>query len=158
MFEKMRRSKQELPREEVDRILRESTSGVLSVVDADGYPYGVPLSYVRTGGRIYFHSAKAGHKITAIGEGGKATFCVVSKDDVCPEAYSTRYESVIAFGTVSVVSDGEEALSAMRALGEKYRPDHGGELQAELEKYRAAFAVLRFDVLHVTGKRSKRSS
>ncbi len=45
MFRKMRRFKQELPQNEIERILLKNTSGVLSVIDENGYPYSVPLSY-----------------------------------------------------------------------------------------------------------------
>ena len=37
---------------------------VVSTVDTDGAPYGVPLSYVRVGDALYLHSAiEAGHKL-----------------------------------------------------------------------------------------------
>ena len=42
-------------------ILREGSSGVLSVLGDDGYPYGVPLSYLYEEGRLYFHCAVSGH-------------------------------------------------------------------------------------------------
>ncbi len=58
----MRRARQKLSDEEVKRILTENTSGVLSVIDKDGYPYSVPLSFVYIYNKIFFHSAKEGHK------------------------------------------------------------------------------------------------
>ena len=39
MFREMRRSKQELPRQETEAILRRGTSGVLAVAGEDGWPY-----------------------------------------------------------------------------------------------------------------------
>ena len=93
----MRRFKQQLNEDEVTRILQTATSGVLSVIDEDGYPYAVPLSFVYFDGKIYFHSAKTGHKIDAVKNCDKATFCIIDKDDVQPEKYTTFYKSVIAF-------------------------------------------------------------
>ncbi len=55
MFPKMRRSKQALSPEEMESILLGGTSGVLALQGADGYPYAVPLSYVYTDGKFYFH-------------------------------------------------------------------------------------------------------
>ena len=120
MFQKMRRFKQELPQAEINRILQTNTSGVLALIDANGYPYSVPLSYVYSNGNIYFHSAKSGHKIDAIKNCKKATFCIIDKDDVQPEKYTTFYKSVIAFGNVEIVNDSEEALYAIQEMGEKY--------------------------------------
>lgn len=155
MFRKMRRFKQELQRDEIERILRVNTSGVLAVIDTDGYPYSVPLSYVYSDGKIYFHSAKSGHKIDAIKNCKKATFCVIDKDDVQPEKYTTFYKSVIAFGKVEIVDDGAVTLCAIRELGEKYYPNHDKELHAEIEKFKSAFLIIRFDIEHLTGKQAK---
>lgn len=103
MFQKIRRFKQELNQNEIERILQFNTSGVLALTDNNGYPYSVPLSYLYTNGKIYFHSAKAGHKINAIKNCKKATFCIIDKDNVQPEKYTTFYKSVIAFGNVEIV-------------------------------------------------------
>ena len=46
MFRKMRRSGQQLSREESEKILKEATHGVLAVCGDDGYPYAVPVSHV----------------------------------------------------------------------------------------------------------------
>ena len=54
----MRRKKQLLPEAECQQILDDATSGVLSLLSDDGYPYGVPLSHVRKGDKLYFHCAK----------------------------------------------------------------------------------------------------
>ena len=150
----MRRFKQELQQDEIERILRLNTSGVLALIDTDGYPYSVPLSYVYTNGKIYFHSAKSGHKIDAIKSCKKATFCVIDKDDVQPEKYTTFYKSVIAFGNVEIVNDDAEALSAIQELGEKYYPNHNKELQTEIEKTKSAFLIIKFKIEHITGKQA----
>ena len=154
MFRKMRRFKQQLNKDEVTRILQTATSGVLSVIDEDGYPYAVPLSFVYLDGKIYFHSAKTGHKIDAVKNCGKATFCIIDKDDVQPEKYTTFYKSVIAFGKVKIVEEADEAILAINALGERYYPDHNKELQAEIEKFKSAFSIIKFEIKHITGKQA----
>ena len=78
-----------LSQEETERILKEGTSGVLALAGDEGYPYAVPISYVYDGEKIYFHCAKQGHKLDAIARNPKASFCVVEKDQVVPEAYTT---------------------------------------------------------------------
>ena len=155
MFRKMRRFKQELDRQEIERILLTNTAGVLSVIDEDGYPYAVPLSYVYFDGKIYFHSAKVGHKIDAIKNCDKATFCIIDKDEVQPEKYTTFYKSVIAFGTVKIIENQEETLFAIKELGEKYYPRHDTELQHEIDKSKDAFVIIKLDISHITGKQAK---
>ena len=154
MFQKMRRFKQELKQNEIERILQSNTSGILAVIDNGGYPYTVPLSFVYANGKIYFHSTKVGHKIDAIKNCKKATFCVVDKDDVQPEKYTTFYKSVIAFGHIEIVDDMNENLSAINELGEKYYPNHDKELQREIDKFKTAFLIIRFDIEHITGKQA----
>lgn len=92
MFREMRRSKQQLPREVAVEILERNTSGVLALSGDEGYPYAVPMSYVYAEGKIYFHSAKNGHKIDAIQRNEKASFCVIDQDQIIPEKYTTFLE------------------------------------------------------------------
>lgn len=80
MFRLMRRGRQALPPKECREILSRGTCGVLSVLGDGGYPYGVPLSYVYDGESIYFHCAKEGHKLDAIRQNDKVSFCVVGQD------------------------------------------------------------------------------
>ncbi len=154
MFQKMRRFKQELQQDEIKQILQSNTSGVLALIDCNGYPYTVPLSYVYSNGKIYFHSAKSGHKIDAINNCNKATFCIIDKDDVKPEKYTTLYKSVIIFGKVELVKSSEETLFAIKELGEKYYPHHDIELQQEIEKNINRFIIIKLEIEHITGKQS----
>ena len=109
MQHKMRRFKQLLPEAETKEILRMATHGVLSLVDADGMPYGVPLSFVYDGGDIiYFHCACAGHKIDCISANASCSFCVVAQDLIVPEEFTTYFRCVVCFGRVTIVSDREE--------------------------------------------------
>ena len=62
----MRRNKQALCQEECEQVLRRATSGVLSLISLDGFPYGVPLSYALVDGVIVFHGALEGQKIDCI--------------------------------------------------------------------------------------------
>ena len=62
MVRTMRRFKQLLPAEEVDRILRNGKYCVMAVSGDDGYPYAVPVNYAYDGTSIYIHSAGQGHK------------------------------------------------------------------------------------------------
>lgn len=56
----MRRTDRLMSEEDTLRVLKEGEYGILSTVDEDLQPYGVPISYVFMDGCIYFHSTNAG--------------------------------------------------------------------------------------------------
>lgn len=66
MFREMRRKKQKLSEKECIAILEKGTAGVLALLGDDDYPYAVPISYVYSNSKLFFHGAKSGHKIDAI--------------------------------------------------------------------------------------------
>ena len=107
-FREMRRKRQQLSEETCVRILETSTSGTLALQGDGGYPYAVPISYVYVNGCLYFHSALSGHKVDAIKNCDKASFCVIEKDEVHGEEYTTYFRSVIAFGHIHIIEDEEE--------------------------------------------------
>ena len=119
MYPEMRRKKQALSPAACDAILQAGTSGVLALSGADGQPYAVPLSYVYHEGKVYFHCARAGHKLDLLDQNPKASFCVIGQDQVVPEKYTTYYRSVILFGTVRRLTAGEEKRAAILALARR---------------------------------------
>lgn len=81
------------------------------------------------GGKIYFHSAVSGHKIDVVRKREKASFCVIGQDHILPEKFTTCYRSVIVFGTVRILEDGQEIRKAMERL-----------------------CMIEFSITHLTGK------
>ena len=151
-FRAMRRKRQQLSEEKSIGILQKSTAGTLALLGDGGYPYAVPISYVYADGKLYFHSALSGHKIDAIRNYDKASFCVIDKDDVRPEKYTTYFRSVIAFGRIHIIEDEQEKLETARLLGDRYNPNQEEALQKELEHGFARMLMIRFDIEHLTGK------
>ena len=154
-FRPMRRKRQELAQEESITILQKATSGTLALLGDNGYPYAVPISYVYHEGKLYFHSAVEGHKVDAIRQCDKASFCVIEQDEVHPERYTTFFRSVIAFGKIHIIEDETEKLQMARMLGNRYNPDQDEALQKELENGLARMLMIRFDIEHLTGKEAK---
>lgn len=153
MFREMRRKRQLLPTEESVSILEKMTSGTLALHGDDGYPYAVPVSYVYADGKIYFHTAVKGHKVDAIQTNGKVSFCVVEQDDVKPAEFTTYFRSVIAFGKARILEDGNEKLSALRLLADKYSHGEAG-MEAEIAKGFNHLLMVEITVEHLTGKDS----
>ena len=153
IFREMRRRKQELSRQEVADILHKGTSGVLALLGDNDYPYAVPISYVYDDGKIYFHSAKSGHKIDAIQRTAKASFCVVDKDSVVPEEYTTYFRSVIAFGKIRVIEDDREKRAAIENLAIKYAPeDNAAKRDDAISRGGNLICMLEMKIDHITGK------
>ena len=132
--------------------MQRATSGTLALLGDNGYPYSVPISYVYSDGRLYFHSALTGHKVDAIRNCDKASFCVIDQDCVKPQEYTTYFRSVIAFGRIHIVEDETEKLEAARLLGNRYNPNHDEALQKEIEHGLARMLAIRLDIEHLTGK------
>ena len=64
-FRQMRRKRQQLSNEESIEILQKATAGTLALLGDENYPYAVPISYVYHEGKLYFHSALAGHRVAS---------------------------------------------------------------------------------------------
>ena len=181
-FYPMRRHKQQLSQEKCFEILEKGSSGTLALLDKQGFPYSVPLSYVFFPGKateaqipesqilhpngekpaiaetqgnlgsIYFHSALEGHKIDAIRNCAKASFCVIAADDVIPEKFTTAYRSVIVFGEVRVVKDDTNRKLGLELLGHKYSPNFEEAMQAEIANAFDRTAIIELKIEKITGK------
>ena len=152
MFREMRRFKQLLPQETAVEILNRNTGGTLALLGDDDYPYAVPISYVYADGKLYFHSAKSGHKIDAIKKHEKASFCVIDKDEIVPEKYTTYFRSVIAFGKVRLVEDAEEMRRVATVLAMKYSADFAEGIPAEIDSSIRNMAIIEMTIDHMTAK------
>ncbi|HWR43977.1 pyridoxamine 5'-phosphate oxidase family protein [Sporomusa sp.] len=151
MFKHMRRLDRQATAEDTVKILEKCEYGVLSTVNQDSYPYGVPLSYVYKDGSIYFHSAGEGYKLDNIAINSKVSFCVVGDKKSLPEKFTTNYESVIIFGQASQVQ-GQEKKEALLALIAKYAPDHMEQGTEYVQKQGDRTTVIKVAVEHMTGK------
>lgn len=149
----MRRNRQEMTKERTEAVLRENTNGVLSVSGEDGYPYGVPVSFVYRDGCLYFHMAKEGHKIDAIREYPKVCFTVVDEDTVMGAEYTTYFRSAVVFGEAEIVTEEEERRKAFLALAEKYSREESDESKAAvIERGGPRAAIVRIRPVQMTGK------
>jgi len=155
IFRRMRRFKQQLPAEECVAILKREMRGVLSVLGDDWDPYGGPLDhyYDEGSGKLYFHCAKAGHKLDAIRASGKVSYCITGEgrheDGV---EWSLTFRSVIVFGRMRVLEDEEDSLRLARLLSEKFTQD-AAYLDNEVKHAGPRMLMLELTPEHITGKR-----
>ncbi len=154
MFRKMRRIKQLLPEQEARDIIARANTGILGVVGDDGYPYTVPVNHILIGDKIYFHSAKSGHKIDAIEKEPKVSFTFIDKDDVAPSEYSTHFRSAHVFGKAHIIEDPNEKVEVFRAICERFAGDYMDKFEGMISKEAHLTLVIGVDIEHITAKES----
>ncbi len=151
-FREMRRKNQALSLEECEAILYARSSGILAVAGDNDYPYTVPLSYIYHDGKIFFHSARTGHKLDAISRNDKVSFCVIDQDHVMPQEYTTYFRSIVVFGRVRVLEDEREKREVLEKLIAKYSPNYvQGGLQ-EVDKFFPHVCLIELAIERMTGK------
>lgn len=123
MYREMRRKDKKRSEEEMFRILNTGLYGVLSTVGEDGIPYGVPISFVYKDNQIYFHSALVGYKLDNIKANNHVSFCIVNDVETVPNKFTTKFKSVIAFGTAEEVIENEKKVDLLKLFLEKYSND-----------------------------------
>jgi hypothetical protein len=126
--------------------------GVLGVSGDDDYPYTVPVNYAYEDGKIYFHSAKTGHKLDGIQRNSKVSFCVIDRDDVVAEEFTSYFRSAIAFGRAGVVTDDAMKRHALELLARKYSPGLEAEGAAVIRDEWKNVSIVEIVIEHVTGK------
>lgn len=147
----MRRFKQKLTEEEAKEILKKATNGVLSLVDENKKPYGVPMSFIYDGdNNIYYHCALTGRKINCIKSNPFVCFTVIDKDEIHPEEFTTYFRSVIAEGKISILTDKEQLIKCLTLLSTKYSP--GIDCEPEIEKGLNRVSILKLEIQSITGK------
>lgn len=153
MFREMRRFKQQVSREDCERVLREAPRGVLSLIGDDGYPYGIPMDffYVPEENIIYFHCAKVGHKIDAIKACTKGCFTVWDEGFKKAGDWAWNITSVIAFGQLELIGDPQRTREKVFQLALKYYPTQE-EAQAELDSAASRVQLIALHIEHLTGK------
>lgn len=158
MFRKMRRFKQQLTLEECVNILKNEPRGVLSVIGDDGYPYGVPLDhwYCEEDGKLYFHGAKEGHKVDAIKNCDKVSYCVYNRGFRKASEWALNISSVIVFGRIRPVEDMEKAEKICRSLCSKFTDDET-YIENEISGGLSRVLCLELTPEHITGKLVKES-
>ncbi|MCL2235504.1 MAG: pyridoxamine 5'-phosphate oxidase family protein [Defluviitaleaceae bacterium] len=152
MFKEMRRNDRALPDGEMFDIMDKAEYGVLSTVGSDGCPYGVPVNFVFFDNCIYFHCALEGHKLENMNYNSKVSFCVVTDVLILPDEFSTKYSSVISFGTASEVTEPAKKKEVFVKILEKFSKDFMEEGIKYAEAACLRTKIYQIKVLHMTAK------
>ena len=151
MFRDVTRKKNKLSPTECKEILNQELRGVLAGNGDDGYPYALPINFYfdEENNRIYFHSGKVGHKLDAIANSDKVSFCVYDKGYHEDGHWSLNIKSVIIFGRIHMVDEWADEL--ITEFSKKFTTDMD-YIHNEIEKFKKNTAILCLEIEHMTGK------
>lgn len=122
----VRRADRVMSDDDAGELLRQGFCGRLATVSTDGSPYCVPVLYIAKDGQLYLHGTIGrGHLRANVEHEARVCFEVDEPGRIfdygrfeCDS--SVAYRSVIAFGTMRIVTDLEEKQAFFAALMEKY--------------------------------------
>lgn len=171
----MRRKDREMDEEFALGVIDKASYCVMSMIDLDGHPYGIPISFVRQGKEIFIHSAKQGKKVDIFKSNNYVSITCVgevevphlytddeldvlvnqSKSVLGAKVYTTQFESVIFHGYLLLVKDDETKIKGLRLLCEKYMPQRMKYFDQAMEASLAVTDVYRLVMEGVTAKRKR---
>ena len=133
----------------------------VGMTDGDGMPYSVPLSLARTDEKtFYFHCATEGKKLDILREKPHVCLTAVSKckPTVGPKdgSFTLEFKSAIAFGKAEIVADDNEKREALRAICQRFLPNHMDAFDAAVARSMSRTAVVRITLTEPpVGKRKQ---
>ena len=148
----MRRKDREMPREFALAVADKCEWTTVSFVTPEGEPYAVPVSAVRVGESLYFHSAREGRKAECIAACPKVHAVCVGDVERSRDKFTTGYECAMIEGVCREVTDEAEKLRALRAISEKYTPGIMSRFDEEVRASLPRTAVFRIDIENISGK------
>lgn len=119
--------------------------------------YVVPLNFVRIGDELFFHSARGGRKLEIMKQNPRVCFEVTGAHHIEPGAKgadcTTLYESVIGWGTGSLITEDDATYEVLRALNRKFGAPTEDLPQAVVQKT----AIVQIRMEKLTGKANRGS-
>lgn len=137
-------------------VIDKAEFAVLSMIDEDGLPYCLPISVVRIGEKLYFHSAENGRKAEAMSK--DPNVCLTAAVDVvsAEDKFTTYFKSAVVRGKAVRVTDDEEKITALKAICERFTPSNMPDFPNAIKMSLPRTAVWRIDIENATGKQKKK--
>ena len=139
---------------EIMQIVEKAKILHLGLFDSE-YPYVLPLhygyEYVDGSLVFYLHSAKEGHKLDALKNCDKVSFCVMNEGFRKEGEWALNISSVVVFGRAKIMTDSGRILEKLRLLGNKYYPSDG-DVEREIGRTLSRVCMLELEIDHMTGK------
>ena len=157
MFRPLRRKKRAITDEAARELLATCKRGVFAVNGDDGYPYAIPVNYFFDAehDKIYFHGAKAGHKVDALKRDDKVCFTVYGNDWYKDDDWAPYVQSTVVFGRCRLANDAPAFIEdKVRELALKYHPS-AEEVEEEIAKDIKGVQLYEITIEHLCGKQIK---
>ena len=153
MFRPLRRTKRAITDEAARLLLKNEKRGVFAVNGDNGYPYAVPIDYyyAEDEGKIYFHGAKAGHKIDSLKKDDRVCFTVYGNEFYKDGDWAPYVQSAVIFGRCRLVDDPAVTVEKVRKLAKRFYPSEE-EMEAEIARDIKAVQLYEITIEHLTGK------
>ena len=154
MFKPIRKKINEIDRTATEALLTSNRRGILALNGVNGYPYAIPINYFYDNEtqKIYFHGAKAGHKVDALKASDKVCFTVYGDEHIDEsEPWAPYVQSAVVFGRCRLLEAGPESIARLKKFAMKYYPD---EELADDQIARNGRATQMFEITieHMSGK------
>ena len=122
-----------------------------------GYPFAFPINYFyERREKIYFHGAKAGHKVDALKKDDKVCFTVYGNEVHEEGDWAPYLQSVVIFGRCHLIEDSGITEAKVRELAEKYYPTKE-EIDAEITADIKAVQLCEITIEHMSKNRSTKN-
>ena len=148
----VRRKDREIPRDEALEVVDKCVFFTMATVNTDGTPYCIPLSMVRDGEWLYFHSAQEGHKIDNLRHRNRVCISCVGNVKPFSGAFSLEYESAVINGDALEITDRGEKLHALRLISQRHTPDHMPAFDVYVETMIEKTMVWKVHIDEISGK------
>jgi len=150
----MRRKEKEITdRKIIENILSRSETCRVAFFDSE-FPYIVPLNYGYHDNVIYIHSAPEGKKIDLVKRNNKVCFEIdylsrIIKDEQSCK-WTIKYQSVIGYGTIEIISDFEQKIKGLEIIMKHYGKYNNEFKPDQVDR----MVILKLTIESLTGKQS----
>lgn len=148
-----KRNREVKDKEIINKILNESLICRVALND-NKYPYIVPMNYGHKDNVLYFHCALKGKKIDLIKQDNNVCFEIefhheiMKYEESCQ--WTTKYRSIIGFGSIEIVTDFEEKERGLDVIMQQ----HGKNDNKYNKKHVNAMNLLKLSIDSLTAKQS----
>lgn len=170
----MRRKDRQMDESFALEVIDNSEYGVLGLGNEE--PYTIPLSIVREGKTLYFHSAPEGKKTELIKDGDSVSVSFVSRakvpriftkdqvEEIIKEksfgkvgskVFTTEFSSTHIMGKIYEVKDEEEIIFGLMLIAKKYTPEMADLAIDFIKNSLHRTRLYKIEIIEIQGKRKQ---
>lgn len=124
-------------------------------INGENGVYTVPLSIVRDGDKLYFHSALDGRKVRNLRHDSNVAISAVSDCVVDENHITTRYKSAYGEAVAKEIVDAEEKKMVLRLLMKRFAPTSIVDIEDHFRKMLSRTGIWCLSLVSLTGKENK---